>query len=78
MPVGPNQPGRAGRACKQCMYFVTGVIDAGGAEGECRRYPPTRTNRSKGTFPIIHQDRWCGEFKHVNEVEQVIAALQNS
>lgn len=60
--------------CKNCMYFDQ---DKGNETevkhkfGRCVRFPPqfavTNDPRTKGLhehnkFPVIEEDRWCGEF----------------
>jgi hypothetical protein len=52
-----------GIACLDCRYFSANEKPANGKKklpGECRRNPPT--GASKGVFPAVHSEMWCGEF----------------
>ena len=48
--------------CSTCRYYLERTIrDC--PSTECRRYPPTITDISDGTFPEVDADDWCGEWK---------------
>lgn len=52
-------------ACGRCHYADPVVTDD--AEPSpvliCRRYPPTVIDDDWSTWPAVHADDWCGEFR---------------
>ncbi|SDH25501.1 hypothetical protein SAMN05428952_100914 [Nitrosomonas sp. Nm132] len=46
-------------ACKNCVFSDKTRFSVKG-HTLCRRFPP---GGDTNTFPIIHEDDWCGEFK---------------
>lgn len=62
-------------SCRTCRYYEAWD----GLRGDCRRNPPVILLRlatasqddefeSKGMFPMVYQNRWCGEWSERQEV----------
>ncbi len=54
--------------CSNCNFYMITEYDFSEYNyiptyGQCRRFPPTRIDRSNSRFPIVEDDYWCGEFK---------------
>lgn len=47
------------KVCKNCMFSDKTRFSVKG-HTLCRRFPP---GGDTNTFPIIHEDDWCGEFR---------------
>lgn len=50
--------------CLTCRWW----FDLDGEQGECRRHPPTVVPifaEAMSSWPITHDDEWCGEWQPV-------------
>ena len=54
-----------GRTCSSCPWWLAddtsvpiGQPDGLPTDGQCRRFPPSR---SDGQWPTTNSDEWCGE-----------------
>ena len=67
-----NHPYKVHDICKRCIYFDD--WEGGSGNGTCKRYAPRPKLRSKlrfvddanefyATWPVVHEEEWCGEFK---------------
>lgn len=56
-----NKPSRT---CKNCKFFREAQTSLDYTV--CRRFPPMMGKI--GSFPRVHGDMWCGEFKYTDEI----------
>ncbi|MFM2044563.1 MAG: hypothetical protein RLY86_3139 [Pseudomonadota bacterium] len=57
---------RRTEVCCNCRHWLGAGLKQRGPKGQCRRNPPTITERAPfGAFPVTDSGDWCGEWTRV-------------